>query len=325
MATALAWLTSVTIFAQQEPRKNDLPGSKDYPLISRYDGAVIQNYEETDFDRYTIALGLPVEKEFRGHGKFLSKYKDLEGRIIRIQYLISRDEGLYKVYRNYQLALENANYHILFTSSNEEDDNWTFWGEDYYGGPNPINRLGEDFYDPVGNEYYFLSAQGEMHGNDVYISLFMNNGEDFGEEYILVTQEIVEINPLESGLVTAQKITDNISLQGHIALYGIHFETGKFDIKPESENTLQEIAAYLKANPGLNYFVVGHTDNAGDFTANMTLSENRAKVVMNYLLNKSGVNAGQLKAYGVSSLSPVTTNSTDEGKAKNRRVELVRQ
>jgi hypothetical protein len=94
MATALAWLTSVTIFAQQEPRKNDLPGSKDYPLISRYDGAVIQNYEETDFDRYTIALGLPVEKEFRGHGKFLSKYKDLEGRIIRIQYLISRDEEL---------------------------------------------------------------------------------------------------------------------------------------------------------------------------------------------------------------------------------------
>jgi len=190
----------------------------------------------------------------------------------------------------------------------------------------PINRMGDDFYCPDPREGYHLCvAKGIMNSNDVYISIFINNGEDYGERFILVTQEVIELNPLETGLVTAQKITDNIERLGHIAIYGIYFETAKYDIKPESEKSLAEIAAFLKANPDNKYFIIGHTDNTGDFNANMTLSEKRAKAVMDYLVNKSGINAGQMKAYGVSSMCPVTSNSTDEGKARNRRVEIVRQ
>jgi OOP family OmpA-OmpF porin len=162
-----------------------------------------------------------------------------------------------------------------------------------------------------------------VEGNDVYISLFINNGEEYGEKFILVTQEIIEINPLETGLVTAQKITDNLELQGHIAIYGVYFDTGKFEIKPESGQTLTEIAAFLKANPGNKYFIVGHTDNTGDYNANMTLSENRAKAVRDYLVNEAGIDAGQLEARGASSICPVTANTTDAGKARNRRVEIV--
>ena len=71
--TAIILLTSVNSMAQQEPRKTDLPGSEDYPLISRYQGAVIQNYEVIDYEQYVLALGKPVEKDFRGHSVYLSK------------------------------------------------------------------------------------------------------------------------------------------------------------------------------------------------------------------------------------------------------------
>lgn len=323
---AVLLLATTTMSAQQEPRTTDLPGSEDYPLISRYKGAVIQNYQVLDYEKYVLPLGQPVDKEYRGHGRYLSKFEDLEGRIIRIQYLIPPEEGIFKVYKNYTIALENANYNILFTSTSQEGGDLNFWHEDFYGGDIPINRLEDDFYGIYpGEGYYLCVAKGIMNNNDVYISIFINYGEEYDAKFILVTQEIIEINPLETGLVTAQKITDNLELQGHIAIYGVYFDTGKFEIKPESENSLSEIAVFLNGNQDKKYFIVGHTDNTGDFNANMTLSENRAKSVMDYLVNSAGVNAEQLKAYGISSLCPVTANDTDAGKARNRRVEIVEQ
>ncbi|RLD84642.1 MAG: cell envelope biogenesis protein OmpA, partial [Bacteroidetes bacterium] len=86
-----------------------------------------------------------------------------------------------------------------------------------------------------------------------------------------------------------------------------------------------EIARYIKQHLDKKFFIVGHTDNVGDFDANMTLSENRAKAVTNELVSKYGVDAGQLKSYGVANLVPITSNSTDKGKARNRRVEIVEQ
>jgi len=71
--------------------------------------SVIQNYEVIDYGQYVLPLGKPVEKEYREHGLYLSKFEDLEGKIIRIQYLIAPEEGIFKVYKNYTLALENAN------------------------------------------------------------------------------------------------------------------------------------------------------------------------------------------------------------------------
>jgi len=103
------------------------------------------------------------------------------------------------------------------------------------------------------------------------------------------------------------------------------FDTGEATIKSESEPALKNIAEYLKANPDNKFFIVGHTDNVGDFDNNMSLSENRAKAVMDKMVSGYGVDAGQLKAYGVSSLSPVASNLTEEGRAKNRRVEIVEE
>ena len=130
---------------------------------------------------------------------------------------------------------------------------------------------------------------------------------------------------MESGLVTVKKMEDNIETSGYISIYGIHFDTGKWNIKEDSKPALKEIASFLNKHEDNKYFIVGHTDNTGDYSSNLILSEKRAKAVMNSLIQNFGVRSEQLDAYGVSSLAPVTSNSNEAGKARNRRVAIVEQ
>lgn len=130
-------------------------------------------------------------------------------------------------------------------------------------------------------------------------------------------QQVVEAN--------AEAMGNDIKTTGHVSVYGIYFDTGKSEIKPESDAAIAEIAKLLKNNNALLLHVVGHTDNTGSFDANMKLSKDRASAVANSLGSKHGIAPSRLKSYGVASLSPVASNKTEAGKAKNRRVELVEQ
>jgi len=107
------------------------------------------------------------------------------------------------------------------------------------------------------------------------------------------------------------------------SLRGWEFDEMEEKSSPTKKRISYHFAAFLKNHPDKKYFVVGHTDNTGNFESNMTLSENRAEAVMNALIQDYGVASDQIEAHGVSSLTPVTSNSTDEGKARNRRVEIV--
>jgi len=126
-------------------------------------------------------------------------------------------------------------------------------------------------------------------------------------------------------LANADAFAKGLRSTGHVAVYGIYFDTNKSVLKPESEAALKEIAKLLQDDPGLKVHVVGHTDNSGGLEANMTLSLERANAVVRDLTAKRGIAASRLKANGVGPLAPVAANDTDAGKAKNRRVELVRQ
>jgi OOP family OmpA-OmpF porin len=126
-------------------------------------------------------------------------------------------------------------------------------------------------------------------------------------------------------IADASSMANSIKESGKVALYGIYFDTGKSTLKPESQTALQEIAKLLKSNPGLKLYVVGHTDNTGLFDANMKLSMDRASAVVNALVSQHSVNASSLKACGDGPTAPVASNDTEEGKALNRRVELVKQ
>lgn len=137
----------------------------------------------------------------------------------------------------------------------------------------------------------------------------------------IVEKEIMK----QEVVANAEAMGNDINSTGRVLIYGIYFDTGKSEIKPESDAAIAEIAKLLENDTALNVYVVGHTDNAGSFDFNMKLSKDRADAVAGALSAKHGIAAARLKAYGVSSLAPVASNDTEEGKAKNRRVELVKQ
>jgi OmpA-OmpF porin, OOP family len=137
---------------------------------------------------------------------------------------------------------------------------------------------------------------------------------------------VIEKGAMAQDIVAnAEVFSNDIKATGHTAVYGIYFDTGKSEVKPESEKALGEIAKLLKGDAGLKVYVVGHTDSVGNVDYNMKLSQDRANAVAQALTGKYGIAAARLKAYGVGPLSPVASNDTEEGKAKNRRVELVKQ
>jgi OmpA-OmpF porin, OOP family len=116
----------------------------------------------------------------------------------------------------------------------------------------------------------------------------------------------------------------DLASTGHVAVYGIYFDTGKAEVKPESGAALQEIAKLLAQNPGYRLKVVGHTDMTGALDANMKLSQARADAVVKALVGQHGVAGARLDGHGVGPLAPVASNDTEEGRARNRRVELVK-
>jgi outer membrane protein OmpA-like peptidoglycan-associated protein len=137
---------------------------------------------------------------------------------------------------------------------------------------------------------------------------------------------IVEKQAMAQEIVADAKfMAEGIHAAGHVALYGIHFDFNKAEIKPESEHALKEIAKLLQEDGQLKLFIVGHTDSVGGLDYNLKLSQARAEAVMKELVSKHKIAPDRLKAHGVGYLAPVTSNATEEGKAKNRRVELVKQ
>lgn len=315
-----AMLISSPAFAQ---KTEDIKGSLDYPTISRFEGAIIEYYKETKWGSYK----LPVSE--KGIIDW-NKPKALEGKVTRIQYTVSNDNNSEFVLHNYKSGFMKSGYEVLIAIANEElgvSGRPHQWTEMYYVSGGYYNGIGNQkfglgFQWPIwNNNQCFIVARGHENDKDIYAIIYAI----VDKNYTLITQDVIEVEAVETGLVSVDNISNDITMKGHIAIYGIHFETGKSILKPESTEALKTIADYINANSNKGFFIVGHTDNTGEFSANMNLSEDRAKSVVTELTTKYNVKAEQLTAYGVSSLVPVTSNMTAEGKAKNRRVEIVEQ
>jgi outer membrane protein OmpA-like peptidoglycan-associated protein len=160
-----------------------------------------------------------------------------------------------------------------------------------------------------------LRKGGAMTG--IYVECF-NEGRSYS-----VT--IVEVQGMRQDVTAdAAAMGKDISTTGKTVIYGIYFDTGSATIKPESEQALVEMTKLLQTTPGLKAYVVGHTDNVGTLELNLKLSADRADAVVKALVGR-GIAQGRLKAAGVGPYSPIGSNATDQGKALNRRVELVQQ
>lgn len=153
-------------------------------------------------------------------------------------------------------------------------------------------------------------------GNELWIEVVpFNDGHDY---YLTVVAK----QSMKQD-VTASDMFDTLNREGHIALY-INFDTGKSTIKPESKPIINQIVQMMKANPSLKIGVEGHTDNVGNLKSNKTLSDERAKSVVAAIVAQ-GIDAKRLSAAGYGQDKPIADNKTEEGRAKNRRVELVKK
>ena len=118
-------------------------------------------------------------------------------------------------------------------------------------------------------------------------------------------------------------MAQGIDLDGHIPVYGVYFDPGSAEIKPESKDQLGEIARLLRTRPTLALHVVGHTDNQGEPAPNLDLSRRRAEAVVEALVRDFAIEPARLIAHGLASLAPMASNTKEEGRAMNRRIELV--
>ncbi len=162
----------------------------------------------------------------------------------------------------------------------------------------------------------YLSAKIVKNGRTIWFSV---EGFNDGGDYTLT---FLEVAAMEQE-VTADKMYDALAKDGFMALY-INFDTGKSDIKPESRPIVEEIASLLKGHGDLRIGIEGHTDNVGTPQGNKTLSEARAKAVLAAVV-AAGVDASRMTAVGWGQEKPVADNRTEEGRAKNRRVEIVKK
>jgi OOP family OmpA-OmpF porin len=160
-----------------------------------------------------------------------------------------------------------------------------------------------------------IRKKGALTG--VYVEAFND-----GMSYSLT---IVESQTMQQEVVAdANAMRNDLADTGKTIVHGIYFDTASSTIKPESEPALVEMVKLLNGSPALKVYVVGHTDNVGSLESNLKLSADRAASVVK-AISARGVAASRLKSAGAGPYSPVASNDTDGGKAKNRRVEFVKQ
>lgn len=321
------FLMLAAISAGAIAQSDDSPGTADHPLVSRYSGSFIDGQQVHDFTAYTLPTG-PAVKNAEGL-RVPSESLTLEGKVTRTLYRGPRERSTLEILRNYQLALESAGFEILYSCGNSECGklfHWMFY-KDMEQRILSTKTSGSAFDIPQKLQY--LAAKGVVGDKTVHVSVLVafDNGFSKLSKQPVTLLEVIESEAMETGMVIidAEAMASGIDATGHIAIYGVYFDTNSAEIKTESAPTLEEISKLLANRPSLKLLVVGHTDNQGDYDYNMGLSGRRAEAVVRALTGQYGIDRMRLRAAGVGFLAPVASNDTAAGREQNRRVELVKQ
>jgi outer membrane protein OmpA-like peptidoglycan-associated protein len=275
--------------APDDDKPRDEEGSRDHPGVKRYPGSLLYGgYVEKEFESTSFPVG--NRKSEKAEGKYyLAEYKFPPGA------------SCTQVIRNYENAFKAAGMRVIVgNASGVEPGHPLFDGADAW-----VTGIGKG---KTGGKVYMAQGCSDYQGQ--YVS---------GHLCVIETQAMQQ--KVE---ITADFMAEEIEKTGRIALYGINFATGKADITPDSAVTLEQIAELLQKKPGWKIRIEGHTDTVGNAKANLDLSVRRAQAVKQYLVEKQGVAGNRLTTDGLGGEKPVADNKSEDGRAKNRRVELVK-
>lgn len=355
-AASVALDRTATSLAEQLPKATvptaDRKGAKDHPLLKRYQGSFIVAHEHKAFAELTLPtspLDKVADKRTRQNDQVYEPKtkKALEGPYTRIVYVVPENRSPLEVLRNYQDEITSTGGNVLFTCRSEECGGTPERSSGGGGGEMSLAMFlypADRVLDPFGSNGHCAQMESisdqrymvaELPGAGVHVSvltytLVAPDSSDVclglnGRTIALV--DIIEAKARETRMVTvaAPEMAKSIASTGRVALYGILFDFNRADVKPESDPTLTQIAQLLKTTPAMKLLVVGHTDSVGGFAFNMDLSQRRAAAVVAALTMRFGIGKDRLTPVGVSFASPVASNQTDEGRSRNRRVELVEQ
>ncbi|ABA05075.1 OmpA/MotB [Nitrobacter winogradskyi Nb-255] len=297
----------------------DIKGSKDHPLLPRYDGSEILRYKQEAFTDYKLATALI--KNYGGKDKNANSVTPLEGKFTQIAYKMPEGRSSLEVFRNYEQALKKAGFETMFSCERE-----TCGGRNF-----SLAIAGDPLYMLFGDQQAdqrYVAARLKRAEGDVYASLYVIMHRSGGgplKDRALALLEITEAKPMEERMVVVESsaMQRDIASQGRVAIHGILFDFDKDTMRSDSKPQLDEIAKLLKAQPELKVLIVGHTDSKGALDYNRDLSYRRARSIVESLSREHGVAAARLTPLGVGMAAPMATNRTEEGRALNRRVELV--
>ena len=316
-------MLSPLVIAASVPAQ-DVTGSHDSPLVSRFAGSVIVGYAQKDYDSMVMPLG----RFDRSQPTHFAASDTLEGKVTTLAYVVPPGKTTLEVYRNYERALTGAGFIVRFQCS----------GEAGCGGYNfaeaSLKPVREELrghrslmiytLQPITGDVRALTARLLRPEGNVDLSLMVSQNK---KEPVGVLLSLVETKPMATGQVSvdAKAMGEGLGQAGHIALYGIQFASDSATLSKDSNDTLAQMASLLKAQPALKVHIVGHTDNTGNLAHNVLLSQQRAEAVVKALITRYGIASTRLAAKGIASYAPIASNHGDAGKARNRRVELVEQ
>lgn len=323
----LVWLAVSIGSVGPAQAQTDVEGSADHPGIPRYDGSWILGYETKSFDSFDLPTGPAVKKDGKWTGETI---EIVEGAKTRLLYVAPEGRSTLEVFRNYEAALRDRGYEILFScdadacGARQAMARNILWTKD-----NKLDNKGDlTLYALTGMKGdHYLAARSADGVTSLALYVAQNDFNRFPETYqrAIVLIDAIDSAQMESRMIDAEGMAKSISETGRVAVDNIYFDFNEAVLKPESADALAEMARLMAEYPAINVYVVGHTDNVGGMEFNLDLSRRRAEAVVTALSSQYGVDSARIVPAGVGPLAPIASNATAAGQAQNRRVELVQR
>ena len=349
LALVLAVVASV-VLAQ------DIAGGSDHPLIRRVPGTTLVGYAQTAHGNLDFQVSSYVDFDLKsGKRRYSTPALALDGRVTRLWYEAPGSTTADQLYQRQSKALLDQGFNVLYDSASGDSgapDKWVNFLATFAPGKRdaiPASRSPRIFSSARSASLHTGTYQKDnttvrlvavdwpkaeeavqaRRGAYIAIDVVQARSLRGGPSAIPASNEQTAALQSASGhandAAPGPAWRSTLEQSGRVALGGVEFASGSAVLQPSSQAVLTQVAEYLKARPEVRVFVVGHTDSTGDLQGNLELSRQRAQAVADALTRDADLAPGRTSAHGVGPLAPIADNATSAGRARNRRIDLVRR